>query len=312
MKKVIIAILIVFLAGLIFISRARNKEISDIKEVINYLCSDEIKDREYKTDGNKKASEYINNLYNEMNLEFVFENSYLNSFNCGGMNINNVVGKISGEDSKKAIIITAHFDAWCNGAVDNASGVSSVIEIARNLKKFSETNKLNVDVIFLMANAEMAGFIGSKDFVAKLPSLGYESAYNINIDCIGIKDSYNSNGLGLKNISHIDESEKLYSEIKEVLAEENIDYVDDFSTEKSKLSYEQGQGVSDYISFEEKGYPNIHIAQKGLGKFILNENDKPNLIDYRKIKNLSEAISKYIEKRTADLLSSTAAQYYNL
>lgn len=312
MKKVIIAILIVFLAGLIFISRERNKEIPDIKEVINYLCSDEVKDREYKSDGNKKVEEYINNLYKEINLQYVFEESYFSSFSYNGMKLNNIIGKISGENNKKAIIITAHFDAWCNGAVDNASGVSAVIEIARNLKKFSETNKLNVDVIFLMANAEMAGFIGSKDFVAKLPSLGYESAYNINIDCIGIKDSYNSNGLGLKNISHIDESEKLYSEIKEILAEENIDYVDDFSTEKSKLSYEQGQGVSDYISFEEKGYPNIHIAQKGLGKFILNENDKPNLIDYRKIKNLSEAISKYIEKRTADLLSSTAAQYYNL
>lgn len=299
MKKVIIAILIVFLAGLIFISRERNKGISDIKEVINYLCSDEIKDREYKTDGNKKVEEYINNLYNEMNLEYVFEESYLNSFNCGAIKINNIVGKISGENSKKAIIITAHFDAWCNGAVDNASGVSAVIEIARNLKVFSETNKLYQDVIFLMTNAEMNGFSGSEDFVSKLPKLEYDKVYNINIDCIGIKDSYNSNGLGLKNLSYLEESEKLYSGIKEVLEEHGIDYVDDFSTEKSKYAYEQGQGVSDFISFEKKGYPNIHIAQKGLGEFILNENDDPNLIDYEKIKKLSEALSKYIQK--ADL-----------
>lgn len=296
MKKVIIAALIIFCVGLMFMSKERNKEVSDIKEVINYLCSDEIKDREFKSDGNQKVSEYINNLYKEMNLEFVFEDSYFSSFNCDLININNVIGKISGENNKKAIILTAHFDAWYNGAVDNASGVSAVIEIAKNLKEFSKTNKLKQDVIFLMTNAEMYEIRGSEEFVSKLPELNYENVYNINIDCIGIKDSYNSNGLGLKNISHIEESEKLYSGIKEVLEEYEIDYTDDFSTEKSKLAYEQGYGVSDYVSFELNGYPNIHIAQKGIGDFILNENDKPNLIDYKKIKSISDALAKYIEK----------------
>ena len=260
MKKFIIAALIIFLVGLMFMSKERNKEVSDIKEVINYLCSDEIKDRQFRSDGNQKVAEYINNLYKEMNLEFVFEDSYFSSFNCDLININNIIGKISGENNKKAIILTAHFDAVYNGAVDNASGVSAVIEIAKNLKEFSKTNKLNQDVIFLMTNAELYGYRGSEDFISKLPELEYDNVYNINIDCIGVKDSYNSNGLGLKNISHIEESEKLYSGIKEILEEYEIDYTDDFSTEKSKLAYDQGYGVSDYIFFELNGYPNIHIA----------------------------------------------------
>lgn len=296
MKKFIITTLIIFLVGLMFMSKERNKEVLDIKEVINYLCSDEIKDRQFRSDGNQKVSEYINNLYKEMNLEFVFEDSYFSSFNCDLININNIIGKISGENNKKAIILTAHFDAVYNGAVDNASGVSAVIEIAKNLKEFSKTNKLNQDVIFLMTNAELYGYRGSEEFILKLPELEYDNIYNINVDCIGVKDSYNSNGLGLKNISHIEESEKLYSGIKEILEEYEIDYTDDFSTEKSKLAYDQGYGVSDYIFFELNGYPNIHIAQKGIGDFILNENDKPNLIDYKKIKSISDALSKYIEE----------------
>ena len=76
-----------------------------------------------------------------MNLEFVFEDSYFSSFNCDLININNIIGKISGENSKKASILTANFDACYNRAVDNASEVSAVIEIAKNLKEFSETNK---------------------------------------------------------------------------------------------------------------------------------------------------------------------------
>lgn len=297
MKKFFFVIL---LASFIFIivvnNKIMNKDISSIRNVVNYLCSDEIKDREFKSDGNQKASEYINNLYQKMNLEFVFEESYINSFYCDGIKINNVLGKISGENNKKVIILTAHFDAWCNGAVDNASGVSAVIEIAKNLKEFSETNKLNQDVIFLMTNAEMNGFKGSEDFVLKLSELNYENVYNINIDCIGIKDSFNSSGLGLKNLSHLEESKKLYSGIEEVFKEYKIGYTDDFSTEKSKSAYEQGYGVSDYVTFEQNGYPNIHIAQKDLNGFILNENDDPNLIDYRKIKEISEALSQYIKE----------------
>lgn len=281
-KKIFIVIAVIFLLSIIFINKNKNNDIHDIKEIISYLCSDEVKDREFKSDGNKKVGIYINNLYKEMDLEYVFKDSYLNEFDCDARKINNVIAKISGKNNKKAIIVTAHFDAWDNGAVDNASGVSAVIEIAKNLKYFSETNKLNQDIIFLMTNAEMYGFRGSEDFILKLPELSYEQVYNINIDCIGIKDFYNSNGLGLKNISNIDESEKLYSEIKEVLDDYKIDYIDDFSTEKSELAYKQGGGVSDYITFENSSYPNIHIAQKGIGDFILNENDTLKLIDYKK------------------------------
>ncbi|MGG7142272.1 M28 family metallopeptidase [Clostridium nigeriense] len=296
MKKKTFIILAIFFLIVIFINKIINKDIYNIRNIINYLCSDEINDREFKSYGNQKASDYINNLYKEMDLEFVFEDSYLNSFNYDLIKINNIIGKISGENNKKAIILTAHFDAWYNGAVDNASGVSAVIEIAKKLKEFSETNKLNQDVIFLMTNAEMNGYKGSEDFVLKLSELNYENVYNINIDCIGIKDSINSSGLGLKNLSHLEESKKLYSGIKEVLGEYEIDYTEDFSTEKSRLAYEQGYGVSDYVSFEKNGYPNIHISQKDIGEFILNENDDPNLIDYRKIKKISEALAQYIKE----------------
>lgn len=295
-KKVFILISVIFLLLILFINKNKNNDINYIKKIISYLCSDEIRDREFKSEGNKKVENYINNLYKEINLEYVFRDSYLEEFDCDARKINNVIGKISGENNKKAIIVTAHFDAWDNGAVDNASGVSAVVEIAKNLKYFSETTKLNQDVIFLMTNAEMYGFRGSEDFILKLPELNYEQVYNINIDCIGIKDFYNSNGLGLKNISNIDESEKLYSGIKDALDDYKIDYTDDFSTEKSELAYKQGGGVSDYITFEKSSYPNIHIAQKGIGDFILNENDTPKVIDYKKILEISKALSQYIKE----------------
>nr|WP_279325722.1 M28 family peptidase [Clostridium saudiense] len=234
-------------------------------------------------------------MYKQLNLEFVFGKSYLDNFSYDGRNISNVIGKISGNDSSTAIILTAHFDAWFNGAVDNASGVATVLEIAKLLEDTSKKESLNYDVIFLMTNGEMALFAGSRDFVTKLEQLQYQNIFNINIDCVGMKDSYNSNPLGLKTLSRISESQILYSGIKEIFNNNNIDFVDDYPTEKAKIAFEQNMGVSDYFAFEENDYPNIHICQQGISEFILNEKDTPELLDYKKIEKLAYVLSIYIK-----------------
>ena len=265
-----------------------------VDKIVQYLCSEEIEDREYNKEGNLKATKYINELYNQLNLEFVFGKSYLDNFSYNNKNISNVVGKISGNDNNTAIILTAHFDAWCNGAVDNASGVATVLEIAKLLENKSKKESLNYDVIFLMTNGEMALLSGSRHFLTNIDQLQYQNIFNINIDCVGMKDSYNPNPLGLKILSRVSESEILYSGIKEVFNNNNIDFIDDYPTEKSKIAFEQNMGVSDYAAFEENNYANIHISQQGISEFILNKKDTPELIDYKKLENLAYALSLYI------------------
>lgn len=305
---IVISIFLLFSCNNNNIEQGKSKVISDnnvkeesidekftVGEVVEYLCSEEVDDREYNKEGNKKAAEYIDELYKQLNLEFVFGKSYLDNFLYEDINLSNVIGKISGKDNSTAIILTAHFDAWFNGAVDNASGVVTVLEIAKLLKDTSKREALNYDVIFLMTNGEMALFSGSRDFVTKLEQLQYQSVFNINIDCVGMKDSYNSNPLGLKNLSKISESQILYSGIKEIFNNNDIEFVDDYPTEKAKMAFEQNMGVSDYFSFEENGYANIHICQQGISEFILNEKDTPELIDYKKIEKLADMLSLYIK-----------------
>ena len=297
MKRNILTIItIITIISIFIIYKTNNENIPiTVESTVEYLCSDKIKDREYNKIGNEEATKYIDKLYNQLNLEFIYDNSYLDTFFYEGKSISNIVGKVSGKDNTTAIVITAHFDAWFNGAVDNASGVAAVIELAKNLKIMQQEKKIpNYDIIFLMTNGEMAGFVGSENFVSKIPSIKYKNMYNINIDCIGIKDIYNSNGLALKNLSRIPESEILYNTLKDFLSMNKIEYTNEFPTEKAKLMYEQGYGVSDYISFEKQGYPNLHICQQGVSEFILNENDNPNLLDYEKIEHLAFNLSIYL------------------
>ncbi|MBP1890901.1 hypothetical protein J2Z53_002553 [Clostridium moniliforme] len=288
-----------------FISKNNDKKIEDnkitqvpnTKEIIEFLCSDEIKSREAGTEGNKKTTKYLEKIFNELDLEYVFNNSYLNTFKYKSENekieeASNVVGKISGNNSKKAIILTAHFDAWFNGALDNASGVASTINIANSLKEYSKSNSLNYDIVFCLTNLEMNRFKGSEAFIKDIKDV-YDEMFNINIDCIGVN---NNKPMAIKNLSKIDISQKLYDLLKETYDEYGVKHMDTFSTPKTRMAFERNQGVSDYISFEKANIPNMQIAQIGIQDYILNENDTPKNLDIDLINKISKSIISLIKK----------------
>src|SRR5947208_2461344 len=108
----------------------------------------------------------------------------------------NVIGKLEGSDSKlrdEYVIYTAHWDHLgrhpelqgdqiFNGAIDNASGVASVIELAAAFTKLNPPPKRSV--LFMATTAEEAGLLGAK-FYALHPLYPLEkTAADINIDTV--------------------------------------------------------------------------------------------------------------------------------
>ena len=110
----------------------------------------------------------------------------------------NVIGKLEGSDSKlngEYVIYTAHWDHLgrhpelqgdqiFNGAIDNASGVASIIEIAG---AFSKTNPLpKRSVLFMATTAEEAGLLGAK-YYAEHPLYPLEKTLaDINLDSMNV------------------------------------------------------------------------------------------------------------------------------
>ncbi|MFN0045852.1 MAG: M28 family peptidase [Sphingorhabdus sp.] len=79
----------------------------------------------------------------------------------------NIVAVIPGRDrAKKAVLLMAHYDSvlGANGAADNASGVSAVLETARILVNGPTPAR---DVIFLLTDAEEVGLVGAQEFFDK-------------------------------------------------------------------------------------------------------------------------------------------------
>ena len=108
----------------------------------------------------------------------------------------NVIGKLEGSDPKlrdEYIIYTAHWDHLgrrpelqgdqiFNGAIDNASGVASVIQLAAAFTKLNPFPKRSV--LFMAPTAEEAGLLGAK-FYALHPLYPLEKTLaDINIDTV--------------------------------------------------------------------------------------------------------------------------------
>lgn len=90
----------------------------------------------------------------------------------------NVIGLLPGQlRGAGAVVLMAHWDHFgecapgtpnpiCNGAVDNASGVALMLELARRLKAIGPFDR---DIYFVATSAEEFGLLGVKAFAASPP-----------------------------------------------------------------------------------------------------------------------------------------------
>lgn len=320
-KKIILLLLLVLTSFFIACSTYNKKSIPESekniikdtevnipnkKEIIEKLSSDEFEGRFIKNNGNKLAGEYIYNIFSNLKLQSFLKTNYYHIYSYEDTADNdttikikreasNIIGKISGKESKNAIIISAHFDhigiqsgKLIRGALDNASGVSVLISLADKLKKESSRNSFPYDIIFAAFNGEEVGLTGSKSFVTEISGV-YDKLYNINIDSVGYKDgedivlNHSFNKLHGKSNSSSD-YDKLYNNLKKYFEINNL------TTSKVSQAYLS----SDDYSFQEKGYTSIGIIEKNVKKIIHTTNDIPEIIDYNKLELIEKSIYDFV------------------
>lgn len=113
----------------------------------------------------------------------------------------NVAGFLEGSDpvlKSEVIVFTAHFDhlgigvpvkndSVYNGAADNASGVSGLLELAEAFTKLQKAPRRSL--LFLAVTGEEKGLLGS-EFYVEHPILPLEKTVaNINLDIMGLGDT---------------------------------------------------------------------------------------------------------------------------
>jgi hypothetical protein len=187
--------------------------------IVEFLADDELQGREAGMHGSRVAARYIVSCLKEAGIRPLDKNGYYQPFEAyakerqqrgrwqihpdsvavlkqgthRSLQMNNVLAYIPGKRSDEYVIVGAHFDHLgvdetladdkiYNGADDNASGVSAVLQIARAFALSGEKPLRNV--IFAFWDGEEKGLLGSKHFVQHCPFLKQIKGY-LNFDMIG-------------------------------------------------------------------------------------------------------------------------------
>ena len=187
--------------------------------IVSFLADDEIEGREAGRQGSRIVARYLVSNLKEAGIAPLFKEGYYQPFEVYQkerqlkgrwqvhpdsvaalkkvthrvLHMANVLGYIPGERTDEYVIVGAHFDHLgvddvldgdqiYNGADDNASGVSAVMQIARAF--VASGKKPMRTVIFAFWDGEEKGLLGSKYFTQTFSEIGKVKGY-LNFDMIG-------------------------------------------------------------------------------------------------------------------------------
>lgn len=178
----------------------------------------------------------------------------------------NVLGYLEGTDLKdEVIVISAHYDhigvnsngEINNGADDDGSGTSSILEIAEAFIKAKEEGKgPRRSILFLLVTGEEKGLLGSKYYVENPVFPLENTVVDLNIDMIGRVDPKHEEN---PNYIYLIGSDKLSTElhdlsekVNETFTQFELDYTFNDENDPNRFYYR-----SDHWNFAKNNIPVI-------------------------------------------------------
>lgn len=188
--------------------------------IVEFLADDQLQGREAGTHGARVAARYLASALKEAGVRPLGDGGYFHPFEaCAkerqrrgrwqvhpdsiallkqepayrSLHLCNVLGVVPGLRADEYVVVGAHYDHLgmdatlagdkiYNGADDNASGVSAVLQIARAFMASGQQPLRTV--VFALWDGEEKGLLGSRHFVQSCPFADKIKAY-LNFDMIG-------------------------------------------------------------------------------------------------------------------------------
>jgi Zn-dependent M28 family amino/carboxypeptidase len=294
MKQYFILIFLV-----VFISCKQEKYDRRMLKDITFLANDKLEGRATGSEGEKIASEYIAKRFKQLGLTPKGSDGYFQSFSFKPkkdphsevkftettsdsiVTGRNVIGFIDNK-MENTVIIGAHYDhlgygdegslhrgekAIHNGADDNASGVSVMLNLADKLKN---TNTNNNYLLMAFSGEEM-GLLGSNYFVKNATIDTKKVNYMINMDMVG----------RLKNSTLA-----IYGTGTSPIWSQTINSL---NSDFKLIEKESGVGPSDHTSFYLNDIPVLHFFT-GQHENYHKPSDDAELLNYDGMYQISEYI----------------------
>lgn len=280
---------------------------------IGFLASDELNGREAGTRDGRIAGEYIVSCLKTMGIAPLNESYYqpFEAYNTERqkkarfqvhpdsiarikqgvhrkLSLRNILGKIEGKNPNEYVVVGAHYDHLgidptlegdkiYNGADDNASGVSAVLQLA---KAFLASGKQpERTIIFAFWDGEEKGCLGSEYFVLSCPFQKAIKGY-LNYDMIG----RNSNEAIPEHFDYF------YTEANKAFGEWLKNDIEKyhFNLKPNYHPWDKPVGGSDNSSFAKRDIPIIWYHTNGHPDYH-QPSDHVDKINWAKIVDITKA-----------------------
>lgn len=292
-------ITLLFLVFIFSACRGQHQEINintdDISKALNILASDEMRGRNALSKPDiERAGEFIENEFKKANLSFLgnatsYKQPFVYTRDAISYDLNNIVGILPGKSKEdEFVIFSAHYDhigiiptlskdSIANGADDNASGATAIIQLAKYFAKKSDNERT---LIFVAFNAEEIGGYGSQFFAKQFDS--NKIIAMVNLEMIGKHSKFGKNNAFITGYQYSNFGKILKKNLKD---SDFKFYPDPYP--KENLFYR-----SDNASLAKLGVPahTISSAQIDNDKLYHTVEDEIETLDVENIASIIKAI----------------------
>ena len=211
----------------------------------------------------------------------------------------NVLGYLEGTDSllkQELLVVSAHYDhlgkrgdAVFNGADDNGSGTSTVLEVAQAFVQAKQEGKgPRRSVLFLWVSGEEKGLLGS-EYYANHPVYPLERTIaDINVDMVGRVDEKHAAN---PNYIYVIGSDRLSTELHQInetvnrdFTELELDYTYNMESDPNRYYYR-----SDHYNFARNGIPSIFFFNGSHADYH-RDTDTVDKINFEKMARIGQLV----------------------
>ena len=211
----------------------------------------------------------------------------------------NVLGFVEGTDpalKDEVVVVSAHYDhlgkkgeSIYNGADDNGSGSSTVLEVAEAFALAKQAGQgPRRSVLFLLVSGEEKGLLGSA-YYAENPVFPLDKTIaDVNVDMVGRVDEAHA---GNPYYIYVIGSDRLSTELHEInetankdYAQLELDYTYNAEDDPNRYYYR-----SDHYNFAERGIPSIFYFS-GVHKDYHQPTDTVDKINFEKMVRIGQLV----------------------
>lgn len=257
--------------------------------------------RKIGTQGEQRAARYIFNTFEDYeyivsNQRFEFaDKKAISKEQASNMGTNIIATKNASIQNPDILIISAHYDTVSGtvGANDDGSGTTVLLELAKAVKNL----KTDTEIRFIAFSGEEEGLLGSTYYVNNLPE--QEKARIIGDIQLDVLGHYMSKDI---QINTPNGAPTLIGN----MINENAELI-----LGNKLRGKT-ESASDHMSFARGGIPAVLIMQNNLGAENHNVCDNASIIDFSKIKPISDVLLQTIKDVASDSTISLSKMAYEI